>query len=387
MKIVFTILICAGLLGGAAFAVKTLALFKPEAKKVEKERIVPAVEIMEAKPVDVALKIPTQGLIEASRTTSIASEVAGKVDFVDPRFEIGGHFEKDEILITLDSADYQAAVTQAEANAADARAALAQEEARAEQAIRDWKKISPGTKPTQLAAREPQLESARARINAADDAVTKARRDLERTKIKAPFHARVKATRTELGAYLIPGAPVADLDSIDQFEVRLPLSLDDFAFIKTNPKEGPSNVTLSARVGPRELKWEGKVTRIEGEVDRASRSVRIVAEVSPNPEVGLLQPGLFVKAQVDGQTLKNVFRIPRSAFLDEDTVLVVTSGEGDTKRITFRDLRVLRPDGTDLLVEAGLKPGENVCLTTLAAPIEGMEVQILAPGPNASTTP
>lgn len=383
MKTVFTILICVGLLGGAAFAVKTLAFFKPEAKKVEKERIVPAVEIMEAKPVDVALKIPTQGLIEASRTTSIASEVAGKVIRVDERFEIGGIFQEGEVMIELDAADYQAALTQSEATAADARAALAQEKARAEQAIRDWKKIAPGTEPTKLAVREPQLKSAEARVKAAENAVTKSQRDLERTKIKAPFNARVKATRTELGSYLTPGAPVADLDSTGKFEVRLPLSLDDFAFIKTNPKDGPSNVTLTARIGPREIQWEGQIVRIEGEVDRASRSVRIVAEVSPNPQIRLLQPGLFVKASVEGQTLKNVFRIPRSAFVDEDTVLVVK----EDGRITFRDLRILRPDGTDLLVEAGLKAGENVCLTTLAAPIEDMEVQILASGPGASTTP
>jgi RND family efflux transporter MFP subunit len=383
MKVIFTILICLGLLGGAVFAVKTLAIFKPEAQKIEKERIVPSVEVIEARPVNVSLQIPTQGLIEASRITSLASEVAGKVTFVDPRFEVGGRFARDEVMIRLDDADYQSALVQARSAEADARAALAQERARAEQAIRDWKKLSPGSQPSDLAARKPQLASAEARLEAATDGVAKAERDLARTQVRTPFNARIKTTRTEIGSYLAPGSPVAEIDSTGAYEVRLPLGLDDYAFIKADSSGDPASVSLTASAGGREWKWEGKVIRVEGEVDRASRSVRIVAAVEGESGGGLLQPGLFVKASVQGQTLENVYRIPRSAFVDEDSVLIVK----DDNRISFRDLQVLRPDGTDLLVGAGLQPGDQVCLTTLAAPIEDMEVQVLAPGPTAASAP
>ncbi len=383
MRTIVTILICLGLIGGAVFAVKTLAFLKPEAKKVEKERILDAVEVMAAKPTDVDLQIPTQGLVEPARTTSLASEVAGKVASVSAAFEVGGRFATGEVLLELDSADYQAALTQSKATLADSEAALAQEQARADQAIRDWKKISPGTKPNALAAREPQLASARARVAAAKDAVVKAERDLERTKLKAPFDGRIKSTSTELGSYVTPGAPIATFDSTEGYEVRLPLSLDDYAFIKETSKDAPAEVAFSAKIGGRSYTWKGHIIRLEGEVDRASRSVRIVAQVDSKDEDPLLQPGLFLKAEVEGRTLKNVYRVPRSAFLDEETILVVQPDN----RITFRELDVLRPDGTDLLVSAGLKPNEKVCLTTLAAPIEGMEVTVLKSGPTAASAP
>lgn len=383
MKTVLTILICLGLLGGAVFAVKTLAFFKPEAKKVEKERVLSAVETLTAKPIDVALRIPTQGLVEPARTSSLASEVAGKVTRVSPKFEVGGRFKAGEVLLELDPADYQAAVTQAQANLADAKAALAQEQARADQAIRDWKKISPGTQPNALAAREPQLASATARAAAAADAVTKAERDLARTTLKAPFDGRIKSTNTQLGSYVTPGSLVATLDSTESHEVRLPLSLDDYAFIKEKSQDDAAEVEFTSKVGGRTYTWKGHIIRLEGEVDRSSRSVRIVAKVDAPTDDPLLQSGLFLKAKVEGRTLKNVFRIPRSAFLDEDTILVVKPDN----RITFRDLSVLRPDGTDLLVESGLKEGEQVCLTTLAAPIEDMEVTVLKPGPTATSAP
>ncbi len=225
--------------------------------------------------------------------------------------------------------------------------------------------------------------SPRARVAAAADAVVKSERDLARTKLKAPFDGRVKSTNTELGSYITPGAPVAEFDSTESYEVRLPLALDDYAFIKERSKDEPAAVDLTAIVGGRPYHWKGRVIRMEGEVDRASRSVRIVAELDAPTEDPLLQPGLFLKADVEGRTLKNVFRIPRSAFLDEDTVLVVKPDS----RITFRDLQILRPDGTDLLVESGLKAGEQVCLTTLAAPIEDMEVTLQKPGPTAASAP
>lgn len=374
MRTLLTLLFCLGILGGAGALVGLMAKFKPEAQKIERERLLPGVEVMTAQPTDAALTLPSQGLVQAMRSTLLAAEVSGRVASVSPRFKTGERFPEGEILIELEGSDYRSAIVQAESALAEARAALVQEQARAEQAVRDWNKLAPGQPPTELAARKPQLQSAEARVRAAEDSLERARRDLERTRIRAPFAGRLRATHTEIGSFLTAGARVADFDSTGRYEIRLPVSLDDYAFLQTGTDQP---VVLSATIGGRELRWQGRLVRTEGEIERASRSVHLVAEIAEDTEAynDFLKPGLFLRAEVAGRTLKGVFEIPRRALLDAGRLLVVDSED----RLAVREVRVLRGGRDSVLIDNGLKAGERVCLTNLPAPVNGMQVRVVGP--------
>ena len=145
--------------------------------------------------------------------------------------------------------------------------------------------------------------------------------------MKAPFSGRLAAAHTEVGSYLPPGAPIAELFTTAPYEIRLPLSLDDWSFLKSGKDGEPAGeVTFSARVGGEERQWTGQLVRSEGEIERESRSIYVVASVSPpgnGAEASLMQPGLFVKAEIAGQTLENVAKVPFRAFVDLDRVMLV----------------------------------------------------------------
>ena len=380
MKTLLSLLLGAALIGGAVFAVKLMAKFRPEAVVVEKPRLLTSVETLTARSQTLTLTLPSQGIVEAARASTLAAEVPGRIVEVAPKFEVGAVFAEGDLIVRLEDADYQSALTQAEASLAEAKAALASEQARAEQGEREWKKLGSAQPPSDLVLRKPQLASATARVSASLGAVEKARRDLERTRITAPFACRIRAKRTELGSYLTPGAAIAEVSSTSPYRVRLPLSVQDLAFIPPLADGKPHEVTLLTDTAGKPTTWKGTVIRTEGEVERASRSVHLVAETAADATDTLLQPGLFVQAKITGTTLKNIFRIPRAAFPDQDHLLLVDS----QNRLRFTKVEVIRPDGTDLLVSGGLKDGDRICLTTLAAPVEGMEVRPIAP---ASATP
>lgn len=371
MRPLVSILLGLGILGGAAGVVFILVQNKPVAQKVERVRSIPGVKVMIAAKRDVTLQIPSQGLVNAIRRTTLAAQVGGRVEKVT-RFKVGERFAENDVLVELDASDYRSAITQAESSLAEARSALIQEQARAEQAIRDWNKIAPGQKPTDLASRKPQLMSAAARVDAAEDALERAKRDLDRTKIRAPFAGRLSATYTEIGSFLPPGTRVADFDSTGRYEVRLPVSLDDLAFIKSQ-QEGI--VTLKAEIGGETLTWKGAVVRTEGEVERASRSVYLVVELAEDdtPQNAFLKPGLFLRADVEGRVIEDVYEIPRLAFLDETHLRVVDEDD----KLLKRQVKVVRRTATTLLVSDGLKDGDRVCLTSLPATIEGMQVRVI----------
>jgi RND family efflux transporter MFP subunit len=370
------------LIVGAAMGVfSVMVQFKKPAEQIEAPRTLLSVQTLTAKPQNITLTLPSQGIIDAQRVTTIASEAAGRVTAVSPKWNIGEQFDENEILVEIDPSDYATAVTQAEAALADARSSLASEKARTEQALREWEKVSQGVKPTDLALRKPQIESATSRLKAAEASLLKAQHDLERTKIRAPFSGRIRTLRIDLGSYLTPGAPIAEFFSLGTFEVRLPLSLDDYAFVKHSQTDPAIPVQLKTSFGGSPVSWTGKIIRTEGEIDRASRSVYLIASVEASQPANsdILKPGLFVHAEIEGQTLDNVFPVPRSSFLDEKHLLVVDS----QNRIRRRAVTVVRQTGSHWLVSEGLKAGELVCITTIAAPVDGMEVSINSQSPDA----
>jgi RND family efflux transporter MFP subunit len=378
LKTVLSLLIGVGLLGAAYAAVQLMAKFRPEAVVIEKPKLLTTVETLVAQSSQVTIQIPSQGVVESARSTSLAAEVVGRIIETSPRFEVGERFAEGEIILRIDDSDYQSALIQAEASLAEARSALVTEQARAEQSARDWKKLGTDQPPSDLVLRKPQLDSAKARVSAATGALEKAKRDLERTRITAPFAGRLSTKRTELGSFVSPGSVLAEFTSVGRHRIRLPIQVEDLIFLPKIQQEVPIPVTLKAEASGRQYEWQGTVLRSEGEVERASRSIFLVADAAEKDPSDLLQPGLFVTAKIQGQTLDKVFRIPRAAFLDQDRLLLVDA----QNRLRFRKVEVIRPDGLDLLVAAGLENGDRICLTTLAAPVEGMEVRTLGSQPN-----
>ena len=166
MKTLLSLLLGAALLGGAVFAVKLMAKFRPEAVVVEKPRLLTSVETLTARSQTLTLTLPSQGIVEAARSSTLAAEVPGRIVEVSPKFEVGAVFAEGELILRLEDADYQSALTQSEATLAEAKAALASEQARAEQGEREWKKLGSTQPPSDLVLRKPQLASATSRVSA-----------------------------------------------------------------------------------------------------------------------------------------------------------------------------------------------------------------------------
>jgi RND family efflux transporter MFP subunit len=370
-----SILLAGGLLVLAVVAFGVMVLFKPQPPKVVPVPVRTVVEVMAVELGEHAVRVPTQGRIEPLTETEAASEVAGRIVAVSEAFHAGGGFQAGDVLLEIDPSDYEAALAQAQARLSEARLALENEQARAEQAQRDWKRLAPNERPGPLAQRLPHLAMAQAGVDAADAAVRKAQHDLERTKLRAPYQGRIKAKRADLGDYVSPGTPLADLWRSDVFEVRLPVSLDQFAFIDAASEPEAALATTS---GPQKTEWLSKIVRTEGIVDPATRTVSLVARLT-NPSPSPL-PGLFVNASVEGRLLKNVATIPRRALHGPGRIVIVDR----ENTLRFRDVNVAWTTPEHAVIDRGLVNGERVCLTALAAVVEGMPVE---PIPAATRQP
>ncbi len=361
------------LVGGVGIAI---VLFRtgPKADEAVEQRPLPPVETLAVEIADFPLEIETQGSIESRRETRIAAEVSGRIVEMADGFRQGGRVTEGERLARIDPSDFEAALAEARSALADAELALAQEEARADQARVDWLRLGGGATANPLALREPQIASARARIEAARAAVVLAGQNLERTNIRAPFDASVRETMIEVGAVTRPGEPIAELFTATDLEIRLPLTLEDYGFLKIRT-DGTveAQITLSGMIGGREVSWQAEPVRLDAEIDRRTLSAFLTARVLPNegPATAAYPPvGFFMQARVSGDTLGRVAVIPRRALREGGEVILITPDN----RVEFRKVDVARTTRDSAIVRAGLAVGERLCLTRLNAPVAGMEV-------------
>lgn len=362
--------------------------FGRHAEQVPAKRPVPDVELVVAQLGEVTLELESQGIVQAVTETRAAAEVPGRVVRVTPSWDAGGTFKSGEELLVLDDADYKAALAQAEAAAAEVALAVKVEEERGRQAVRDWNKLATGTPESDLVTRGPQLKAARARSAAADAAVEKARRDLERTVLRAPYDGRIRTTLTDIGSYAAPGAPLAEFYATSAYQVSLPLSLDEYGFLAAASE---TKVILTAGGGDHILTLPATLVRTGADIDRASRSIHVVAEIKPGEKPHpWLVPGLFVKAALPGMTLKNIVRLPRRCLLPGDRVAIA----GSDDKLTTRAVKVARSTRDEVFLSEGVKPGDRVLATVLAVITEGLEIHpvsvsaaVPAPGVSAGTPP
>lgn len=375
MKRFLKVIIGVGIIAVAFAIAGLLWITRPVAEKKEEQAELPVAEYMVVDLETLTFDLPSQGIVEADRQTLIAAPVAGRVESVSEKFEAGGEFAKDELMVQLDATDYEAAVAQAAANLADAQTALANEQAKADQAERDWRKLGRGGAPSDLALRKPQLESAKKKIKSAEAALKKAENDLKNTAIKAPFQSVVTSTNTEIGSYLTPGAPVAELYQSSPFEVRLPVSVDEASLLPTDEKGEPKGtVSLSAQAGGDTRKWNAEIIRNEGQIDRETRSLYLVAKVGdPTNKSGInLRPGLFVEASIPSREFHDVAAVPSQAFRNLEEVVVI---EEETNKIRYRKVGILHRSKDHVYVSSGLEEGDRVCLTNASALIKNQPVE------------
>ncbi|MDP0489881.1 MAG: efflux RND transporter periplasmic adaptor subunit [Verrucomicrobiota bacterium JB023] len=362
-------------LGLAIAGIAILLATAPEAAKKEEEAIAaPAVEVREVTAVEGGVEVRAEGIVESRQVVRLTTEVSGKVVEMSPSLRVGGRVSAGELLVQLEQGDYRTALEQAKASVAEAELNLKQEEARRAQALRDWEKLGRG-EPGDLLVRVPQLASAKASLASAKAEVERARRNLERTVVRAPFDAIVREEEVERGAVLAVGSPVATLFSSQALDVILPVKLEDFALLRRDSQGNPiGSVELEGTLGARKIVWPGRIVRTTGEVERSALTAGLVVAVEPTDDEGELNlppPGLFVEARLEGEALPDAMMVPRSAVREGDRVAIVDEED----KLRFRNLTIVRSTADTVFATDGVTIGEQVIITRLNGPVEGMPVR------------
>ncbi len=345
---------------------------KPAAKRRPSHPKTLTVETVKLTAQNFPVLINTQGIVEPRTTTTLIPRISGEIIKVSANFRPGGFFEPGDTLITIDSTDYRLDIKSAQATLSEAVFNFKEEQAQAEQAVDNWKRLGRTEVPSDLVLRKPQLARAQAGVDSAKAQLQRVELDLKRTHIKAPYAGRILEQFVDRGQYVSPGNPLAKIFAIDYVEVRLPITEKQRGMINlprsyrgesNKPYNGPEAIVY-ATIGGEKYAWKGKVVRTEGSVDRATRQVFVIVQID-NPyqrhsdNRPPLEIGQFVKADIQGKILKNVYAVPRTAVQGNNTIMVVDK----ESRLQRKTIKVLWETQDSLLVKEGLSAGEQLCVT------------------------
>ncbi|WP_448549001.1 efflux RND transporter periplasmic adaptor subunit [Thalassotalea fusca] len=345
----------------------------PEEKAKEDNTPIVAVESITVAPM--TLHVDSYGVIKPKYETELVAQISGQIVELSDAFVRGGFVSKGQLLAVIDPSDYEAALIDAEATLASAHAALETERAQGMVAEEEWKRISNAT-PTALSLRKPQLAQELARVKAAEASVLRAKRNLERTQIKAPYDAMIDDRSVGLGSFVAMGTRVGKLLSTDTAEVRLPVADNQLQFLVDHGKN--AEVVIKGSFGGQSTTWSAKIVRSEGVIDEKSRMSYLVAEVrdpyalsSEYEQKPVLRFGSYINAEILGQSLANATMVPR--YLVNNGRVAILSEES---KLQFVEVDIVRQVGANVVISQGLNTGDQMIVSALDYPIDGMQLAL-----------
>ena len=342
------------------------------------------VDVIEVQGGDFRPVVVATGVVVPSQRVELRPRISGEVLTMSDNLVPGGLVKEGELLLALDRNDYELALQRALAELEQARANLTIEMGQQAIAKTEYELMKENLRGERkaLVLREPQLDIAKAEVQAAETAVEQARLNLERTRILAPFDGQITERDVNVGSQVGVGDSLAHLVGTESYWVEATVPVSKVHQLRfTDPlsahEQDPSPVKVKHRSAwPEGVYRQGWLTRLIGELNRETRLARVLVTVdnpmATNSEKPPLMLGAFVEAEIEGAPLKDVVKLSRDYLRTNDRVWVMHDGQLDIRQavIAFRD-------STHVYVSEGLQPGEKVVTTNLATITQGAKLRLM----------
>ena len=339
----------------------------------------PAVGVMAAQMKGVARSYSFVGRIRAVNTVQLRARVDGFLEKV--LFTEGQDVKAGDLLYQIEKTQYQASVEQAKANIAAAQAQELNAQLQFNRAA-DLVKREAGTQATVDQARAA-LDSASASVLQNKAALTIAQENLGYTDIMAPVDGRIGLTTYTRGNLVNPASGIlATIVSQDPIYVQFPVSVRELDDIRAERKQEDGSLIkieiLVRLTGGKEYAHPGIWNYTDTQVDQQTDTL-VMRGTLPNPERQLVD-GEFVTVEVRERQQQPRLVVPQAALLVDQAgnyVLVVTSDH----KAEIRRVKTGVPSGTDVVIDSGLREGEQVIVDGLqrVRPGQAVDAKVLPP--------
>ena len=314
--------------------------------------------------------------IQGASDLEIRPQIAGTIDRV--LVNEGQLVSKGQLLFRISELPFRAQLNNAKAALSAAKAAVLN-------AQLEIDKLSPLVQAKVVSAFQLQTaktthQIALANVEQANAAVNSAQINLNYTQIKAPISGYIGRLPKKQGSLVSP----TDMDALTQLsdvhEVRVYFSLAETDFINFNTNYQGNSVadrikhlpSVSLVLADQTVyPIQGKIDMIDGQFDKNTGAITLRASFA-NAK-GLLRSGNTGKIRM-GLTHEHAILVPQSATVEmQDKIFVFAVGKDN--KVNKTAIAIDGKAGTNYLIKAGLKSGDQIVLTGLDRLQDGQLIQ------------
>lgn len=313
----------------------------------------------------IALQQELTGRVKAKLVSQVRPQISGII--TKQLFTEGSLVTQGEILYQIDSATYQASYFQAKASLESAKVDAKNAKTKS-QRYEELLKFDGTSKQEAEDAKAIYLQ-AEALVEEKKASLESAKIDLERTNIKAPISGYISISNVTKGALVSENQTDALATIRDTNSVYVDLSQSNTQLLalrkllsQENIQKGNAEVSLTLSDGSI-YEHKGQLQLQEIAVDESTGSVTLRA-LFPN-EKGILLPGMFVKATVQGAIDNKAFLLPQQAVSRDSKANPIITLVQEDNSIKKQMITIERAIGNKWLVTGGINNNDKIVIEGL----------------------
>ena len=359
------------------------------------QRPAPAVSVITVEPRTIPMTFSFVAQTESSQQVNIVARVSGYLDKI--AYQEGDLVKQGQLLFQLDPRPFQAQL-------AAAQGAMQSQQARHVNATANLERVKPLAQQNALSQADldraqAEFDSSKAAVFTAQARVDEAELNLGYTTIRSPVTGLASKSSQRQGSYINALSDSANLTyvaAIDPIWVNFSVSQNQVAKLREQTQKGEITLPKGRDYDVELVLSDGTVYPYKGKINFAEPSFSqdtgsfLVRAVLPNPK-RLLQPGMFVTANVKGAELPSAIVVPQLAVQQGSNgplVYVVNqAGAAEVRPVIVGDYYGKQ----DIVIVDGLGKGDRVVVEGVLKVVPGQPVKIVAPGepgaPKAAAAP
>ena len=417
-SVLFRILRVVIVLAIAVVLMKTLISLKKKPEKNEIVKIPPSVNVLIANPEPKVMMVEAYGTVKPRKSVKISVEVPGRIKDIHSSFVEGSSIQKGDLLIQIDPESYQLNretgqihINQAQTDIENfkqeienlkndialstANQNLAQKELERVKALVQNQfasknsldkieqqylqaKMQLQTFSNRLLLTDTAMEAKYAALAMAQVDFRRADLALKRTQIRADFNGFVLEKMVEKDEYVNPGQTLGVIYQKDHLDVEVRIPIEDARWLKglsENTELPRVQIVMANPNSQRTQVWNGRVVRLKAHIDEQTRTLPLTVEIISGNEltnpVFDLKPGSFVKCSIMGETINDIYVVPRYLLKTGDILFIVQDNRLKMKKVT-----ILRKFEEEIFVINGLASGDKIVSSPLPGALDGMALSI-----------
>lgn len=341
--------------------------FKPKSEKVVKTVFTEVVENG-----TVPIVVSANGNLTAKQRVELYAEVQGVFKRGSKLFKEGQAFRQGETVINIDADEYAASVQSAKSNLFNQLTAIMPDlrldypdiysKWQSYLTNFDMSKSTPAL-PEMITEKEKFFISGRGILTSYYN-VKNLEQRLSKYRITAPFSGVLTEALVTEGTLVRVGQKLGEFINPDIYELEVSISKRYTDLLKLGESVELTNLDDNT-------KYKGKVTRINGNIDQATQTVKAYIEVDNKN----LREGMYLEANLDAKKEENAIEVDRSLLLDGNRIFVVRDSVLDiidVNPVYFSDKRVVLKD---------VPNGVTIMSKPLSGAYTGMAVKIYSEQP------